>query len=80
MVVKFEFELIRFDPVRLCNYYHVRSKSLRRAPELRQRAEAEGVTEPKTLTRCGARSTLCTPAIWLIRGNVRLNVWTGGAR
>lgn len=34
----------------------------------------------KGLTRCGARRTLYTPAIWLIRGNVRLNKWTGGAR
>lgn len=32
------------------------------------------------LTRCGARRTLYTPAIWLISGNVRLNEWTGGDR
>jgi len=32
------------------------------------------------LTRCGAPRALCTPAIWLISGNVRLNEWTGGDR
>lgn len=32
------------------------------------------------LTRCGARRTRYTPAIWLISGNVRLNECTGGAR
>lgn len=34
----------------------------------------------KGLTRCGARRTRYTPAIWLISGNVRLNECTGGAR